>query len=323
MSVARRRERIAAAMPRRRSSSSRPPMPRTPITHDRAGALVALGDGRLAVDGGRERAGAPEAGHTVAAEPRPGRLVVVQAGRHRGTQRHARLRAQSSICRPSRTRTMFGNPRKSSLSPRGPPAPGASPLEPDDRPMLVALPGLYPDRTVPGSEGQSTLNRRVNDQAVSLAREWRRLGRAASIVALFTSPLLYVLLHTGLEWPVLWALLGTIAGIVMFRGAGRRARAQADPGAVALRRRGRAQGVRRRLAAPALVLAQAATASSGSCSSSFALAHRRRDDRQRVRRRRPSVGGAVITIGDAHRGVRARARWRTSRSSRSCSSRTS
>jgi ATP-dependent Zn protease len=84
--------------------------------------------------------------------------------------------------------------------------------------MLVALPALYPAGTVPGPEGQPTLNRRVNDQAVSLAREWRRLGRAASIVALFTSPLLFVLLHSGLEWSVLWSLVGAFAGIVMFRG---------------------------------------------------------------------------------------------------------
>ena len=71
---------------------------------------------------------------------------------------------------------------------------------------------------MPGSEGQTTLNRRVNDSAISLAREWRRLGRAASIVALFTSPLLFVVLHEGLGWAFPWALLGAIAGIVMFRG---------------------------------------------------------------------------------------------------------
>jgi ATP-dependent Zn protease len=71
---------------------------------------------------------------------------------------------------------------------------------------------------VPGSDAHPTLHRRVNDSALSLAREWRRLGRAASIVAVFTSPLLFILLHSGAGWAVIWALLGTIAGVIMFRG---------------------------------------------------------------------------------------------------------
>src|SRR4051812_29508626 len=62
------------------------------------------------------------------------------------------------------------------------------------------------------------LQRRVNDQAMSLAREWRMLGRAATAVALLTSPALFVLLHTTYDWPVMWALVGTFAGIVIFRG---------------------------------------------------------------------------------------------------------
>src|SRR3954454_25308167 len=62
------------------------------------------------------------------------------------------------------------------------------------------------------------LQRRVNEQAISLAREWRMLGRAATVVALLTSPALFVLLHTSYDWPVLWALVGTFAGIVIFRG---------------------------------------------------------------------------------------------------------
>jgi ATP-dependent Zn protease len=71
---------------------------------------------------------------------------------------------------------------------------------------------------VPGSDDSTTLHRRVNDSAVSLAREWRRLGRAASIVALFTSPLLFILLHEGAGLAVGWALLITVAGVVAFRG---------------------------------------------------------------------------------------------------------
>ena len=56
------------------------------------------------------------------------------------------------------------------------------------------------------------LQRRVNDQAISLAREWRMLGRAASVVALFTSPVLFVLFYGTYDWPLGWALLGAVAG---------------------------------------------------------------------------------------------------------------
>ena len=60
--------------------------------------------------------------------------------------------------------------------------------------------------------------RRVNDSALALAREWKRLGRAATFVAVLTSPVLFVLLYRGLEWGFLGSLLGTIAGVAIFRG---------------------------------------------------------------------------------------------------------
>src|SRR6187455_2798274 len=62
------------------------------------------------------------------------------------------------------------------------------------------------------------LQRRVNDQAISLAREWRVLGRAATVVALLTSPALFALLYGSYDWALPWALLGTFAGIIIFRG---------------------------------------------------------------------------------------------------------
>jgi SpoVK/Ycf46/Vps4 family AAA+-type ATPase len=62
------------------------------------------------------------------------------------------------------------------------------------------------------------IQRRVNDQAISLAREWRALGRAATIVAVITSPALFVLLHTTYDWSILWAIVGAFAGVVIFRG---------------------------------------------------------------------------------------------------------
>ena len=62
------------------------------------------------------------------------------------------------------------------------------------------------------------VKRRVNEQAVSLAHEWRRLSRAASIVAVLTSPVLFVLLRSWAEWSLLWSLVGTFFGVVIFRG---------------------------------------------------------------------------------------------------------
>ena len=46
---------------------------------------------------------------------------------------------------------------------------------------------------------------------MSLAREWRALGRAATVVAVITAPALYVLLHNTYDWPLLWSLVGAFA----------------------------------------------------------------------------------------------------------------
>src|SRR5689334_20112450 len=62
------------------------------------------------------------------------------------------------------------------------------------------------------------LQRRVNDQAISLAREWRVLGRVATAVALLTSPALFLLFYASYDWPLFWSLVATFAGVVIFRG---------------------------------------------------------------------------------------------------------
>jgi SpoVK/Ycf46/Vps4 family AAA+-type ATPase len=62
------------------------------------------------------------------------------------------------------------------------------------------------------------VSRRVNEHSVALAREWRRLGRVATIVAILTSPALFVALYDRAEWPLVWALLGTLIGVAAFRG---------------------------------------------------------------------------------------------------------
>ncbi len=51
-----------------------------------------------------------------------------------------------------------------------------------------------------------------------LAREWRRLSRAATFVALLTSPMLFILLYRADGWSVIGALLGTFIGVIAFRG---------------------------------------------------------------------------------------------------------
>ena len=58
----------------------------------------------------------------------------------------------------------------------------------------------------------------VNDSALSLANEWRKLGRLATIVAVLTAPALYVVCHNSFGWPVFWSIVAALAGIVIFRG---------------------------------------------------------------------------------------------------------
>jgi SpoVK/Ycf46/Vps4 family AAA+-type ATPase len=68
------------------------------------------------------------------------------------------------------------------------------------------------------SDSPRRIGRRVNEHSVALAREWRRLGRAATFVAVLTSPALFFALYDRAEWPLVWAVLGTILGIAAFRG---------------------------------------------------------------------------------------------------------
>jgi cell division protease FtsH len=60
--------------------------------------------------------------------------------------------------------------------------------------------------------------RRVGIDSTALAGEWRRLRRAATAVALFTSPMFFVLLYDRLGFSVLGALAVTAASVIAFRG---------------------------------------------------------------------------------------------------------
>ena len=51
-----------------------------------------------------------------------------------------------------------------------------------------------------------------------LAGEWRRLRRAATAVALFTSPMFFVVLYDRLGMSLGLALLATVGSVIAFRG---------------------------------------------------------------------------------------------------------
>jgi cell division protease FtsH len=61
------------------------------------------------------------------------------------------------------------------------------------------------------------MSRGMRPEQAALAREWRRLSTAATVVAVLTSPaFLAILIKQG--WPVIWALIGTFLAVIAFRG---------------------------------------------------------------------------------------------------------
>jgi ATP-dependent Zn protease len=58
----------------------------------------------------------------------------------------------------------------------------------------------------------------MSQQAASLAYEWRRLSRAATIVAVLTSPALFFVFYVGNGWSVPVALIVTAVAVIAFRG---------------------------------------------------------------------------------------------------------
>ncbi len=55
-------------------------------------------------------------------------------------------------------------------------------------------------------------------EQVALAREWKRLSRAATAVALLTAPLFLGLLIVRWDWSVPWAVVATFVAVIGFRG---------------------------------------------------------------------------------------------------------
>jgi formate hydrogenlyase subunit 3/multisubunit Na+/H+ antiporter MnhD subunit len=58
----------------------------------------------------------------------------------------------------------------------------------------------------------------INEHASALAHEWRRLTRAATAVALITSPALFLVVYRSDHIGLVFSLLITVVGILMFRG---------------------------------------------------------------------------------------------------------
>ena len=89
----------------------------------------------------------------------------------------------------------------------------------------------------------------------ALAPEWRRLGRAATIVATLTSPATFVVLYVVNDLPLWLSIALTLFMIAAFRGAVDIICPPADPAAVDVQRDARAGRRGRAVPAPALVLA--------------------------------------------------------------------
>jgi cell division protease FtsH len=58
----------------------------------------------------------------------------------------------------------------------------------------------------------------LKPEHAALAQEWRKLTRAATAVAILTSPAFFLALHHTSGWSVPAALLGTFVGVIAFRG---------------------------------------------------------------------------------------------------------
>ena len=67
-------------------------------------------------------------------------------------------------------------------------------------------------------ESRTSYRRRLNQESLALAREWRRLGRAATAVAILTSPVFFAILHATFELGIGISLLLTILAVGAFRG---------------------------------------------------------------------------------------------------------
>src|SRR5919107_2114156 len=68
------------------------------------------------------------------------------------------------------------------------------------------------------AEDRPKLRPTFSEESRALAAEWRRLTRAATVVALLTAPATLFFLTLQHDWPLHWALLVTFLTVIAFRG---------------------------------------------------------------------------------------------------------
>jgi len=68
------------------------------------------------------------------------------------------------------------------------------------------------------AEDRPKLRPTFSEESRALAAEWRRLTRAATLVALLTAPATLFFLTLKHDWPFGWALLLTFLTVIAFRG---------------------------------------------------------------------------------------------------------
>ena len=68
-------------------------------------------------------------------------------------------------------------------------------------------------------ESSSNIGRGIRPEHAALGREWKRLSRAATVVAVLTSPAFLLFLVEQGDWPVGWALIGggAVAAVALSR----------------------------------------------------------------------------------------------------------
>ncbi|HEV8151923.1 MAG TPA: AAA family ATPase [Solirubrobacteraceae bacterium] len=68
------------------------------------------------------------------------------------------------------------------------------------------------------TDGTILGGRARDEERSALAREWRKLGRAATVVAVLTSPVTFTAFYVGQDWALGWSLLATFIFVIAFRG---------------------------------------------------------------------------------------------------------
>jgi hypothetical protein len=58
----------------------------------------------------------------------------------------------------------------------------------------------------------------ASEESTLLAQQWRLLSRAATFVAILTSPAVFLYLHKEKGWPIGWSIVLSIIAIATFRG---------------------------------------------------------------------------------------------------------